>query len=552
MTETYGLHNIRASIRLTNDRKKLAQELLDSNLLGVRLLDLQSRTQFDDRTRDSNFAVYRPANPTGSRVFIHGRDLFSNAAADMYFSSTINAGHMPYGQFGEKAKNKIRRALSPESLYERVDDYILPKSDAEYVKQELAKDGIDPSEVNQNNAYTTYNNLQREREQKGQFNASQHIDHTHLPDPIFKQRIKKYIMPLANQLMQEALAELEYKGQAAIADHYKHALDALLQTNNYDPEIVHNFSAGVATLTRGRLPKIEDVIKHGLEIRVEAVVRDLAEKVSNPYAPKFKAKEIEAAEALAKHMQPRLLRNALRTNTAIILTNETRLASFNDILGYTSEDWETAGGAYSGATPLQPHNPSTNNFIIIAGGNALDDFNYREVQRVGRHEFEHHRDLNQESNFTYYNRHYLEQAIKADRANLKTVHDLVKKAADGNHLKPAEHALLKKALPALKSQDGAEAIIEPYPYYVTLRRSLSMLNTFAERCSVFFGEQDARYTHYSTRSKQHHEIPAIIAELSAEFGSANTKGLLPQLTKMYREHRLNNPGLRDDSQGMLR
>ncbi len=548
MTETHSFYNPRPKVELTKDRRELAEGILKSRQLGVRLIDLRSDGHFGSDEVKSNFAVYRPANPTGSRVFIHGRDIFSKPVADFYFSGSVNAAHMPYSMFGDGAKGKVRRALSPEGLFERIDDYKLPKSDVEYVRQKVTSNGGDATVVTEKTAYAIHEALMKKLEEQGH----DHRAYIHMSEQEFGKAIKK-LRPATCKFMQDTLMQLRARGAADISYHYEGALTDYIKTHQWDPEIVRNFAQGVTTLNDHEFPPLEAVIKAGLEKRVEQELRQLVDQVSNPYTPEIMAKEKEAAELLAKHMQPRLLENALRTNTAIILTNDSRLGEFADILGYTSEDWSTSAGVFSAASPVKKRHPVANNFIIIGGGNTIDTFDVQAIRRYGRHELEHHRDLIQDEDFLrFYDKQTIEDAIMRDRAHFKTVDELLKRTYGGTALKPKEESILRKAVPALAMIDASDPHAAASERNAILHKyRISVMPDARNRCSVFFNDGDSS-GHYATKAKQKVEIPAIIAELSALHGSAEIKALLPNLTKLYREHRLQNAGLRNDSQGILR
>jgi len=83
----------------------------------------------------ANFQVFAPDNLSGAKIYVHGREMFSEKAAEKYFAPETDKDAFAYNDFSDVAKDRIRHMLSHETFGTRMFDYGWPTDRGEYVQK---------------------------------------------------------------------------------------------------------------------------------------------------------------------------------------------------------------------------------------------------------------------------------------------------------------------------------------------------------------------------------------------------------------------------------
>ena len=499
------------------------QELTDTNLIGLRLKLPKSRKL------QQNFAVLKPINPIGIRLFIHGRELFTRDAAQRYFASR-NHADFSYADFGEAAKQKIRRLLSPKSLDERLNDYALPDDEVAAEHHRLARlkarfPHFDPPELpalSKGNARAAHEKISRAMEEHGL-------------DPDLQEEnefLQKACRDAAEKKLAGAITQLKTQHREPLAHHFERPLLDYLAAHGWDPEIPANFLAGIKAVPHPLEAPLEDILAQGIEARTEKLLHRAASQMANPYEYFFADWEDHVGGKLLSQVHSRVLRNALRTHTAILFSNGPNMSVFHDVVGYSRNTWKGATGGYF------EHRPAarTHNFILLS-----DDLS----PLVTCHEFEHQRDLTQERPFTSRYADSLPADIVLDGIHLKAIKKFVEEF-NPDSCNPADREMLltlaKKVRHVPADIDASSA--PPSLLHAAHALVAFHVNVVYSHCMAFF-EPDTESVYYGSRRAQRQEVPAVLAGLKGLYPAAFLRELLPNLYERFIEHRLENPGLSD-------
>lgn len=498
---------------LTKDRQETAARLKARNLVGVMVEKLWMELPI------KNFAVFSPVTPIGSKLVIHGRDLFSNeqTATDYFSLTSEQRKKFPVTRFGDAARNKIHAVLSPAGLRERLYDYDKPASEVAMVRQEYQRlkteyprAGLHKSEnLSPYNAYAVLQRLQAFEEAQGVDITQRDHDRRHPSDAALVELRKKRETSVTRQV------ERFFARQTAPADQERlqAPLLAYLKAQDFDPETFYNFSAGYSN---GDSESVEAVITRGLERRVEIYLRALAEQVDNPYNPRLQEAEERFAVMIAKAAQPRILERIFRTGTPILGTDSSRARNIMTLFG--SESHAGSAGFYH-EREIHPNRnpPLTHDPIVI----TMNDFDLHSIRCTGRHEMGHRHDFGAPEIFAQRRKTQISAAITEDKTHLEWLIREAKKYTEGSN--PTLESL--RAMRARR--DGCAGMLD-------VMRTLESIQKYG---ACFLSPNDDTQNHYGTTYTQHSEIPAILDDFSYEYGTAFMKIALPELYKLYREHR---------------
>ena len=325
---------------------EIQQALLDKHMIGLKLkaetTDNATTPPLQAPRYEQNYVAFSPFGPFGSKLFIHGRELFpSKDAADKF-----KAGAFTNEDWQELVSKsvfaKIMRVFAPDTLEQRLIGYATPRERVglvnalalKVVMGELKKKApdvqlpelstittqeqllqtvnellrnlkkIDPNtsfpntfDVTEDNAIERIAGLLKLIEKNGG-DAGELIEEQQNPGEELKIFIKQQLKSNINIFFDANVAQfLPMPEQREQAMRMKDEVIAYAAQYHYDPEIIVHFCFGIASGKQGE--PLEEIIQHGSEARASTIVADLAKQIANPYDERFAQQEKQVAHSIA-------------------------------------------------------------------------------------------------------------------------------------------------------------------------------------------------------------------------------------------------------------
>jgi hypothetical protein len=509
---------LQQAARQPNLKNQLATQLVENYLVGARIPNRPNLPGSWPKHRGDSIQNYAVLDITKENwepnyVLIHGRELFTPEAAHRFFTAKYDHANTPSEMFKDKAKEKLRKWLTPETFSERrllcnYDPSDTAENIAKMVQQIRSKypalkirslPPLTPENDKEivdalNEAY----NAEPFRKQETQTILAE-FNRTSLPD----------IRKRAHALMPKVLQVLE---------HYKQ-----------DPQVLRNFLAGICIAPLGE-DNIAAIIDMGLEERVRTMLISLAKTMSNPYDERFLDMEKEVAQKAVDSVHPRVLRMGIRRKTVLIYTTD-RKCPEPELL-----EEDNLCGRY------QKGYGKSSDFVIVR---EHDD--PEEEKRTFRHEYEHMADGCAPKRF--------------GELHEKDAHDMFRK--DNNNV---EQYLIWLEAHILQPGARTQTILADMEAKLNPQQRNSLPKDSKKRAAVlrdFVNDIDSHLDDfakahlgitsrlYDTHKRRVNEIAPVIEELNMEYGKAFVTLILPNMSRAVSKYRYTNTHFRNNPEAIV-
>lgn len=510
----------RTSTRFAWEDVPLTDDPMASALASAPSLATPATTPSGPTHKIQNFAILSPSGRWGHKMFIHGKELLSEAQAKAVFTDHAP----PEGlTFSKAMMDKAAYAFRPESLKGRLEDY-----------GALGVDSfVDTNKASLELAKAHY----------------KHIDFSHLP-PIREDNLLEFVTAFSSLLenngvrLSEELQrkhktgrnvfvdEIEVKmkrevpqkidaylqAHADVAVKYGQALKAYAAAHGQDWEILENFKAGVAS---GKTT-LEDILEAGIQARAKAELVQAVGQMANPYGEPFTTAEHGMARQVVDSLQPRTMDILLAEKTPLVFFNDFSLSQAEAIL---SVPHSHARGKYA---PTYPETSGFSEFLLVANQRLAheEDFGVHL-----RHEVEHMLDMKAPKYFAERYKDQLPTLIRKDCETLDAWDDFL-----STFQKDSPKEDIEKLMALVKRRG---VIINPDQIEEARDVLIMEIGQIKERVKIFAeqfrGGQAPKA--YQQVSNQYLEIPPIMEELKGHFGKTFMEKLMPELSRVTHEHR---------------
>ncbi len=517
------------------------EAILNKNIIGLQLSETES---YEEKMPEElqpgiqNFIIFHPYG-LGGKVFIHGKDLFSEQNADKFYNSEIRDA----ADFNPAAVKKIADVFSPKTFTDRLGYYFLSQKPdqitllKQYVNawKELYP-GIDFSSLPEptSNFHIFINEiialLGRHK-----IDLASLMQEAIANQSIFKKynlnQIKEEVPVLVNSYL---LQDSNDNNTILAKKRFGNELRSYMKQHQWDWEILENFKIAAISGIDIKNTTLEEFLQAGINIRAETTLLDLADKMHNPYDRRFIESEQEVACILVASVQTEVLTHCLRDKTAMLFTNSDNIAVFNDVF----EQLPAISGKYH---PNTPNSQYFSNFLFFSGPFLNTD----RLKEIIRHECEHKLDLDSSLPFSLRFKKEIPNLMLADFIFINNIYESIENATDRPQLENSLKKLRKLAdkrddLP--KNLNMSESEYIEYLQHVFLedidniRSNMALFCTYSRRL-IDEEHRTSLDIQYDSEFSQWLEIPAVMEQLKGIYGGDFIKALLPNLAEATDIHR---------------
>jgi hypothetical protein len=479
-----------------------------------------------------NYVIIKPYGPLGSKLFLHGKDIFTPEAAERFYAD--DDAFLNRALLNPAAVERVRQIFLPESFEDRVENYFLLKTpdvaSSLLLGLEIAKERYPNVDFSSVPAPTADNGVEFLAAIEDVL-KSNGIDMTAIMEAaqagtsptkdIAKKRIREEMPGVLEAYLrggEESLSAQYAKRKVGTG------LRDYMAAHQWDWEILDNFKAAVRSEHAETCNSLEELLLAGAGLRAERSLTAAAMGMHNPYDSRFDLCESEVARHVVNSVQPELVLSALRDHTALMFVDDREIAAFGDFRGFPFPP-----GAYGKYQPNSPLSRYFSNFLLFAGkGLGIGGLTLC-------HEFEHKLDLDAKVTFSSRYGGTIPQMIAADFAHSARLEAYLATVADrssAGETTPLFILARKKGMrfhPALTVEEIRDSLLHDIRY---IRREAAV---FAPEQAQ--GEPASHAKVYATESSQWVEIPAILEELKATYGKPFIDEVLPQLSQATEQHR---------------
>lgn len=477
-----------------------------------------------DLPRVQNFAVLTAYGKHCNKIFIHGKDLLSEAQAKQVFEQHIAPEQL---MFSEQAMEKAAWAFRPDSLKGRLTSYVMRNNptDAEVIELEIKAlqehyTHIDLSALPRQGSMKQDEYLAvllKKLEESGvntwEMSKMQRDGKSH--SDFYMQRLLEKDMPKA---LDTFLGAPKDAAQQAFCARLGGDLRSYMQAHHWDWEILENFKTGMQAAKPQ--DSLQELLEAGIRVRAKALLCDAVKQMANPYSEQFAAAERGMAYTLKDSLQPRTLDLLMRAKTPVIFINGPNLLPAQYIFG--GENY--AQGMFS---PESPRDQGFSEGLFISEPTLSLTW---KMQTSIRHEMEHWLDLKSEQYFAEKHMDKLPDMIKSDLKSLGLVYQELKKVTpESSEADKARVFRLGRKRGIRGKPEELEKLRDE------LADDIGRINSFTKRFAPDPGKESIHYDH---AFKKFSEIPAVLEEVKALYGQNFVEVVLPQLSKLTHEHRV--------------